>query len=140
MVNPIPASRETPNKYLQFRSPGMMAMPDLIAIKQASKMPATFPTMRPAIIPNELREVSVLNRSDGKTITVFTKANTGSTKNATGLCRRCCNRNEGFLSLAILGNGMANASKTPEMVACTPDCIMQYHMITPPIRYTHNAY
>ena len=36
--------------------------------------------------------------------------------------------------------GMANASNTPAIVACTPDFNMQYHIIIPPTRYSGKKY
>ena len=116
MVKPMPPSMPAPNICLKLVLVGKLASLYFTEIQDAKKMPMGLPSKSPVIMP---RAGACHNPSIALlsiTMAVFAKANTGKTNHDTGSCNLSINCAEGdcpFISL----NGMANASKTPAMVA-----------------------
>ena len=133
IVKPIPAKSPTPKIDFQFKSDGSLQSPKVTAKSAKRKIPKGLPTIRPSAIPKLLFSVNVCEMSPLKTIAVLANANIGKIIKATGLCRKCCKIYEVDFS-PPLPNGMANANKTPVIVAWTPEWSIKYHIATPPIK------
>ena len=97
-------------------------------------MPKGFPITSPAIIPKLFVCPKLLCQLSPTEMQVLATANNGRIKKATGLCKKYWRIYEGDFS-PPLPNGIANANKTPVIVAWTPECNIKYHITTPPIKY-----
>ena len=134
IVKPIPPKNPVPVNVFHLMPEGNLQRPMATPVKEKRLIPKGFPINKPAIIPMLLECDNAENISPDNAIQVFAIANKGRIKNATGLCKKRCNKYDGDLVPCFL-NGIANASNTPVMVACTPECSIKYHMIIPPTKY-----
>lgn len=116
MVKPIPAKKPTPKMDFQFKSVGSLQSPNATAKNVNKKIPKGLPIINPSAIPKLLCSVKICAMLPLKTMAVLAKAKIGKMIKATGLCKKCCKMNEVDFS-PPLPNGIANANKTPVMVA-----------------------
>ena len=132
-MKPIPPSIPAPRILLHFKSLGNVQIPKLTARNENNQIPNGFPTTRPNIIPIVFGWFNPSCQSELMAIHVLAMANNGRIKNATGLCKKCCNRYEDVF-LPPFPNGITKANNTPVIVACTPEFSMKYHIAAPPIK------
>ena len=116
IVKPIPAKKPTPRICFHLRSPGKTHKRNATAIKENSKIPSGLPITSPDIIPILFMCDKPCIQSPLSTIHVLASANNGRIKNATGLCKKCCNVYDGDLS-SPFEKGITKANKTPVIVA-----------------------
>src|SRR5262252_5192862 len=136
IMKPMPPRSPAPKICPQCRSSGSRHMPTATATTLNSVIPTGLPITRPPMMPTLFALVRLCAQSVPMTIPVFAKAKIGRMTNATGLCNTCSSRCEGeAASSSWAENGIANASNTPAIVACTPDCNSKNHMHTPPSTY-----
>ncbi len=133
IVKPIPPNSPAPKTCRQFKSTGSRQMPIETATKLKSVTPKGFPITRPPMMPELFAFVKSCAQSEPMTMPVFASAKIGRIMKATGLCKKCSSRCEGDSSSSSLAEkGIANASKTPAIVAWTPDFSIKNHINAPP--------
>jgi hypothetical protein len=120
MVNPIPAKNPTPNKSLFLMPSGKLHKPMATESNENVRIPTGFPKISPVKIPRLFVDTKPSAQLSGIAIPVLAKANSGNMTNATGRCKRCCNKYEGDFS-PLPPKGMAKANKMPVMVAWMPE-------------------
>jgi hypothetical protein len=135
IVEPMPPSRPAPRTWRHARSSGRRHRPSVTAAHVNRKIPTGLPTTRPSMMPMLLAPRSSVAQPVPITMPVLASANSGRIRKVTGLCRMCSSWCEGECASSSLGeNGIAKASSTPAMVACTPDLSIRNHISAPPAR------
>ena len=122
IVKPIPPRIPAPAISRHVRSEGNRQRPLPTATAQSKITPTGLPSVNPAIMPTLLGLVRLFSQSALTAMPVLASAKIGRMMKATGLCKNCSSLCEGDASSSALAeNGMAKASATPAIVACTPD-------------------
>ncbi len=118
IVKPMPPKSPAPKTCHQFKSSGNLQMPIATATKLSSVMPKGLPKTKPPMMPKLFALVEFCAQSGPMMMPVFARAKIGKITKATGLCKKCSSWCEGDSSSSSLAeNGIANASKTPAIVA-----------------------
>ena len=134
MVKPIPPSNPTPIILYQFTPAGSFENFAQTTIRQANPIPIGLPNNKPERIPNDMGSANRVCQSEDIVTAVFAKAKTGNIRKVTGKCNLCITTKEGERPSVLPAKGITIANNTPEIVACTPDNSMKYHITAPPIK------
>ncbi len=106
IVNPIPPRNATPKIWFMVLPFGRDANFNLIANHATPKIPITFPSMRPAMMPNDTGSIMVVPiELKSMAIPAFANAKRGITMSATGRCKSFSNLAAGVpISLMLSSN------------------------------------
>src|SRR5690606_11566796 len=116
IVNPIPASKPTPNICIQLAPRGSELIFNLLHKYEVTSIPIGLPTNNPNPIPKPKLFVSPLIILDSSVILVLANANRGIIEKLTGFTKACSNLSKGD-STAVSLVGIVIATKTPAIVA-----------------------